>query len=337
MNGKNYLVAVLLCSMILALTFIQNSGSQASKQYDPWMDINDDGRIDMRDITQLCLNFMATGDPAKPVIVGGYNWSVYSNCIIIPPDSGGGIEIPVIGYRRVSINFNTNLSFPLGSDSMQIRTGFKVNDIVAYQDWFSIIPSGSSQYHFHSPNSTWIEPSTINLLNPQLGQKFNVTVWASTSEEVFSWQVCLRFDNKYLKVSKVGLTAGVTSELFKGKRTVWNKDVSNDEGYVVVGEALYNPADACVANNTLYWAEFQLLGKPENSTTSIQIEKPYTNTFILNPQVIDVKPLYTFDSNIGILYNPTKTYDIQGKSLIIEYYNPNDVSVELKVEAYLTT
>jgi hypothetical protein len=65
MNGKNYLVAVLLCSMILTLAFIQNSGSQASKQYDPWMDINDDGRIDMRDITQLCINFMATGDPVN--------------------------------------------------------------------------------------------------------------------------------------------------------------------------------------------------------------------------------------------------------------------------------
>jgi hypothetical protein len=49
--------------MILALTFIQNSGSQASKQYDPWMDINDDGIIDMRDITQLCLNFRAMGTP----------------------------------------------------------------------------------------------------------------------------------------------------------------------------------------------------------------------------------------------------------------------------------
>jgi len=63
MNWKNYLVAVLLCSMILTLTFIENSGSQASKQYDPWMDINDDGIIDMRDITQLCLNFRAMGTP----------------------------------------------------------------------------------------------------------------------------------------------------------------------------------------------------------------------------------------------------------------------------------
>jgi hypothetical protein len=38
------------------------------------MDINDDGRIDMRDITQLCINFMATGDPTKNVNVT--NWPI---------------------------------------------------------------------------------------------------------------------------------------------------------------------------------------------------------------------------------------------------------------------
>jgi hypothetical protein len=71
--------------MILALTFIQNSGSQASKQYDPWMDINDDGRIDMRDIGQLCINFMATGDPTKNVNVT--NW---------PIDDQGNLRVSVM-------------------------------------------------------------------------------------------------------------------------------------------------------------------------------------------------------------------------------------------------
>jgi len=66
------MAATLLTALMLTLAFIPMSGSQASKQYDPWMDINDDGRIDMRDITQLCINFMATGDPTKNVNVT--NW-----------------------------------------------------------------------------------------------------------------------------------------------------------------------------------------------------------------------------------------------------------------------
>jgi hypothetical protein len=72
MNGKNYLVAVLLCSMILALAFIQNSGSQTTFQYDPWADINDDGYIDGKDISYTCRLFGTTGDPTKNVNVT--NW-----------------------------------------------------------------------------------------------------------------------------------------------------------------------------------------------------------------------------------------------------------------------
>jgi hypothetical protein len=101
--------------MILALTFIQNSGSQASKQYDPWMDINDDGRIDMRDITQLCLNFMATGDPTKNVNVT--NWLpqrpkvllygvwdlIWNSTGSVPVLRSGGGWLYVGDYERISI------------------------------------------------------------------------------------------------------------------------------------------------------------------------------------------------------------------------------------------
>jgi len=74
MNWKNYLVAVLLCSMILALAFIQNSGSQTTFQYDPWADINDDGYIDGKDISYTCRLFGKAGDPTKNVNVT--NWPI---------------------------------------------------------------------------------------------------------------------------------------------------------------------------------------------------------------------------------------------------------------------
>ena len=72
MNWKNYLVAVLLCSMILALAFIQNSGSQTTSQYDPWVDLNDDGYINAKDAVILGAAFGTTGDPTKNVNVT--NW-----------------------------------------------------------------------------------------------------------------------------------------------------------------------------------------------------------------------------------------------------------------------
>jgi hypothetical protein len=51
--------------MILALAFIQNSGSQTTFQYDPWADINDDGYIDVKDISYTCRLFGTTGDPVN--------------------------------------------------------------------------------------------------------------------------------------------------------------------------------------------------------------------------------------------------------------------------------
>jgi prefoldin subunit 5 len=65
MNWKNYLVVVLLCSMILALAFIHNSGSQTTFQYDPWADINDDGKIDIKDVAYVSRLFGTFGDPVN--------------------------------------------------------------------------------------------------------------------------------------------------------------------------------------------------------------------------------------------------------------------------------
>ena len=106
MNGRNFMAATLLTALMLALLFIPMSGSQASKQYDPWMDINDDGRIDMRDITQLCINFMATGDPTKNVTVSGYGFKVLNYDINITANTGGCINVSVSGYRQITLHFN---------------------------------------------------------------------------------------------------------------------------------------------------------------------------------------------------------------------------------------
>jgi hypothetical protein len=61
---RDVLIAVLVTFCLTSALFaVKPGGSLSSKQYDPWMDINDDGRIDMRDIGQLCINFGAMGTP----------------------------------------------------------------------------------------------------------------------------------------------------------------------------------------------------------------------------------------------------------------------------------
>ena len=65
MNVKNYLIAAVLSAMVLALMFIPMSGSQTTPQYDPWADINDDGKIDIKDVSYTARLFGTTGDPVN--------------------------------------------------------------------------------------------------------------------------------------------------------------------------------------------------------------------------------------------------------------------------------
>ncbi|MEM3783964.1 MAG: hypothetical protein QXY88_02890 [Candidatus Bathyarchaeia archaeon] len=62
-NVKSYLIALLLSALVLTFAFTPLSGSQVIRQYDPWADINDDGKIDARDITYLVINFGTSGTP----------------------------------------------------------------------------------------------------------------------------------------------------------------------------------------------------------------------------------------------------------------------------------
>jgi hypothetical protein len=92
--------------MILVLAFIQNSGSQTTFQYDPWADINDDGKIDAKDIGYTCRLFGKTGDPTKNVSISDYAFRVLSYRLSIPAGGGGCLNISTAGYKLVTLHFN---------------------------------------------------------------------------------------------------------------------------------------------------------------------------------------------------------------------------------------
>jgi hypothetical protein len=93
LNGKNFLLAIFLSSMILALAFCLNVGSQTTVQYDPWADINDDGKIDIKDIAYSSMRFGTLGDPIKNVSVT--NWPIATNYLTVTLNvSGSGGALP---------------------------------------------------------------------------------------------------------------------------------------------------------------------------------------------------------------------------------------------------
>lgn len=62
MNGKKLLVATLFAAVLLTMTFIPTS-SQQTGTYDPWLDINDDGKIDIRDLATMAKAYGTLGTP----------------------------------------------------------------------------------------------------------------------------------------------------------------------------------------------------------------------------------------------------------------------------------
>jgi len=121
--NKELLIAVLATFCLTSALFsVKPIGSQTTFQYDPWADINDDGKIDAKDIGYTCRLFGKTGDPTKNVNVTNWpvqqpepSWTVerayqccrqYINLSWSPGTSGDGTDwIFVGGYSKMVVYF----------------------------------------------------------------------------------------------------------------------------------------------------------------------------------------------------------------------------------------
>ena len=103
---KDVLIAVLATFCIASALFAVNlSGSQASRQYDPWMDLNDDGIIDYMDIVNICRLFGTNGDPTKPVIIN-HNWREGNYTFNLEPNQCLNISIDTSGFKTITLSIH---------------------------------------------------------------------------------------------------------------------------------------------------------------------------------------------------------------------------------------
>lgn len=83
MRVRRDTVFAVLTTISLAMilfTMVPTRSLPSGLPYDPWMDINDDGQIDMKDIGNVAARFMTTGEPInKTALIGStvsyYQWS----------------------------------------------------------------------------------------------------------------------------------------------------------------------------------------------------------------------------------------------------------------------
>ena len=104
---KDVLIAVLITFCLTSALFaIKPSGSQTERQYDPWADVNDDGIINMRDVTNEILLFNTRGDPSKPVLVNGYYAEEWNKTYSLNQGKSNVTWVSTKGLRKITFRIS---------------------------------------------------------------------------------------------------------------------------------------------------------------------------------------------------------------------------------------
>jgi hypothetical protein len=90
--------------------------SQTAGQYNPFLDVNHDGKIDIRDIALEAKAFGTAGDPTENVIVTLNTSEVMEGPITIPNQTTVEYLYNLTGFRQVSISINNPISNNVSAD-----------------------------------------------------------------------------------------------------------------------------------------------------------------------------------------------------------------------------
>ena len=124
MNRRGFVILALFVFCLAATLFTILPTRSATNPYDPWLDYNDDGTINMRDIQAEILSFNTFGSTQKPVVVDRYNFTGGYYEIILGPNDTGRINILTAGYRKIMLGFKASWLMPPPEENVSIATGF---------------------------------------------------------------------------------------------------------------------------------------------------------------------------------------------------------------------
>lgn len=116
MNGKQFAFATIFAMVLLTMAFIPISSQVGT--YDPWLDYNEDGKIDIKDLATAAKAYGTFGDPTKNVTVTNWpsDYKVQTVSINVTWANYHGFATSwptfyVGGYSRLTMAFNpTNMS-----------------------------------------------------------------------------------------------------------------------------------------------------------------------------------------------------------------------------------
>jgi len=100
-------IAAALLACILTVLFYGTQMTRSAAPYDAWLDYNEDGTINMRDIGATVQAFGASGDPAKNVTIAGHanKLAYYVKNEVVPATSWFTSDpILVDGYSKMTVS-----------------------------------------------------------------------------------------------------------------------------------------------------------------------------------------------------------------------------------------
>jgi len=139
LKNRYIILALGIVSVLLGSLFVSNLIlAQSGGEYDPWLDYNEDGTIDVNDLSPLGEAYGSSGDPTKNVTI---KHSYYEEDIYFPamPPGVERLEFDLTGFRQVSYC---------------IRPGIGTNlqcDIVIGKFWLD-----QTVAVFDHPTGTWV-------------------------------------------------------------------------------------------------------------------------------------------------------------------------------------
>jgi len=128
----------LLTTFLIGIVPIQ---SQTASPYDPWLDYNDDGKIDGRDLLAMSRAFVSYGDPTKNVVVKDDFQELSPGFVIIPPEGSYYYELNLTGKRQYELwmmanqTLNVDLLTYIGPNTVALDRFYYNSSQAAIHAW----------------------------------------------------------------------------------------------------------------------------------------------------------------------------------------------------------
>jgi hypothetical protein len=162
---KDLLITFLAAFCLAAALFmiIPTRSSPGVGEYDAWVDVNDDGKISILDISAVARAYGTSGNATKAVVIAGYSNVENLTSFVLMNQTLMNITISTAGYRMLTLSLYAESK---DAHKFEIFWGYKIASRFAY----STVQTLTSESVIHVVRPIWYQNvrSPIFMLNYEI-------------------------------------------------------------------------------------------------------------------------------------------------------------------------